>query len=192
MQAVSQVRSRVNIIQYQEVEEKIIKIHHQYAIVDSDVAALYGVETKRINEAVKNNTEKFPEGYLIALDKKEKAELVEKFDRFKKLKHSTTIPKAFTEKGLYMLATILKSPKATKTTLTIIDTFATVREIERSVKELAQLPEGSEKQKTLAHRTGELISDLLQPDELEKSESETSIELNFALVKFKYSVKKSK
>ena len=91
-----------------------------------------------------------------------------------------------------MLATILKSPTATKTTLTIVDTFSKVREIDRSVKKLAELPEGSQKQKILAHRTGELISDLLQPDELEKSESETSIELNFALVKFKYSVKKSK
>ncbi len=120
----------MNVVQYKEVEDKIVKIHHQQVIIDSNVANLYGVETKRINEAVKNNLDKFPEGYLIELNKKEKTELVENFDRFKKLKHSTAMPKAFTEKGLYMLAIILKSPKATITTLAIIDIFAKVREIE--------------------------------------------------------------
>ena len=75
------------------------------------MAELYGVETKRINEAVSNNPEKFPEGYVLMLDNQEKAELVENFDWFNRQKHSTSIPKAFTEKGLYMLATILKSPR---------------------------------------------------------------------------------
>ena len=70
------------------------------------MAELYGVETKRINEAVSNNPEKFPEGYVLMLDNQEKAELVENFDWFNRQKHSTSIPKAFTEKGLYMLATI--------------------------------------------------------------------------------------
>ena len=80
-------------------------------IIDADVADLYGVETKRINEAVSNNPEKFPDGYILELSKNEKNELVENFDRFNRQKHSTAIPKAFTEKGLYMLATILKKPQ---------------------------------------------------------------------------------
>lgn len=88
------------------VEEKIITIRNQQIIIDTDVAELYGVETKRINEAVKNNPDKFPEGYLIELENHEKTELVENFDRFNTLKHSTALPKAFTEKGLYMLARI--------------------------------------------------------------------------------------
>ena len=75
------------------------------------MADLYGVETKRINEAVSNNPEKFPDGYILELSKNEKNELVENFDRFNRQKHSTAIPKAFTEKGLYMLATILKKPQ---------------------------------------------------------------------------------
>ena len=91
-----------------------------------------------------------------------------------------------------MLATILKSPRATETTLAIIDTFAKVREIGRSVKQLTQLPEGSPKQKSLLHRTSKLLSDLIQPEVLETTESEASIELNLALVKFKYTIKKSK
>ena len=74
--------------------------------MDCDVAELYGVETKDINKAVKNNPEKFPEGYIFVLDINEKKELVENFHRFENQKHSTVFPKAFTEKGLYMLATI--------------------------------------------------------------------------------------
>jgi hypothetical protein len=81
---------------------------------------LNGIETKQVNQAVKNNPEKFPEGYLFELDTNEKNKLVKNFDRFKKLKHSSVPLKGFTEKGLYMLATILKSPKAVETTLAII------------------------------------------------------------------------
>lgn len=86
-----------------EVENKMITLRNQQVIIDADVADLYGVETKRINEAVSNNPEKFPDGYILELSKNEKNELVEKFDQFHRQKHSTAIPKAFTEKGLYML-----------------------------------------------------------------------------------------
>ena len=89
-----------------DVESKIITIRNQQVILDSDVAELYGVKTKRVNEAVSNNPEKFPEGYVFELFEHEKNELVEIFDRFNRQKHSTAMPKAFTEKGLYMLATI--------------------------------------------------------------------------------------
>ena len=103
-----------------KTENKIIVIRDKQVILDRDVAELYGVETKRINEALKNNPDKFPDGYVITLNIKEKDELVENFDRFKTLKHSTVEPHAFTEKGLYMLATILKSPLATEVTLSLI------------------------------------------------------------------------
>lgn len=107
-------------------------------ILDVYVAKLYGVETKRINEAVKNNSEKFPEGYIIQISKNEwnllkskisasnkskkasSAKVVENFDHLEKLKYSPYLPKAFTEKGLYMLATILKSKAATMTTISIM------------------------------------------------------------------------
>jgi hypothetical protein len=75
--------------------------------LDRDVASIYGVQTKRINEAVKNNPNRFPVGYIIKVDKMTKQQLVENFDRFENLKHTSVMPKAFTEKGLYMLATIL-------------------------------------------------------------------------------------
>ena len=116
-----------SLITTNEVEKMMLSIRGKNVLLDRDVAALYGVETKRVNEAVKNNPEKFPFGYIFELDKYEKKELVENFDRFNKLKHSTALPTAFTEKGLYMLATILKSPQAVSTNLAIIDTFTMTR-----------------------------------------------------------------
>ena len=180
----------MSIALYEQVEEKILDLHGNKALLDSDVAELYGVTTKQINQAVSRNPDKFPDGYIIDLSKNEKDELVTNCDRFNALKHSTALPKAFTEKGLYMLATILKSPKATETTLAIIETFSKVREIGQAIKRLTDLPEGSDKQKNLLHRAGELISDLIQPDEVMYSESEASVELNLAIVKFKYTTKK--
>ena len=97
-------------------------------ILDKDVAEIYGVETKRINEAVKNNLDKFPVGYIINLSKEEWDILKTKIStssRGGKVK----LPKAFTEKGLYMLATILKSKVATQTTIAIIETFARVHPV---------------------------------------------------------------
>jgi hypothetical protein len=105
----------------QAVEDKVIEIRNQHVIIDSDVAQLYGVETKRINEAASRNPEKFPEGYLIELNENEKREVVANCDHLASLKFSPNLPNAFTEKGLYMLATILKSPKATETTLGIVE-----------------------------------------------------------------------
>ena len=94
-----------------EVENKIITLRDQQVILANHVAELYGVETREVNQAIKNNPEKFPEGYIFELIEMEKSELVKIFDRFNRQKHSTAPPKAFTEKGLYMLATILKSPQ---------------------------------------------------------------------------------
>ncbi|MCD4696127.1 MAG: ORF6N domain-containing protein [Bacteroidales bacterium] len=177
-----------NIIKYENIESKIIDLREQKVLLDKDVADIYGIETKRVNEAVKNNTDRFPDGYVIEITDGEKNELVENFDRFKKLKHSSVTPKAFTEKGLYMLATILKSKTATQTTIAIIETFAKVRELTKTIKTLSQNPE-KEKQKNLMQKSGEIISELLDND-LQTSESETTIELNFAVLKFKHSIKK--
>ncbi len=93
----------MDIIKLESVQDKIIDIRGEKVIIDSDVAALYGVETKRINEAVKNNQDKFPEGYIFKLTDSEKKELVENFDRFNKIKHSSADLKAFTEKGVYFV-----------------------------------------------------------------------------------------
>jgi len=123
-------------IRLKEVEDKIIIVRNQKVLVASDVAKLYGVGTRDINKSVKNNPEKFPEGYIIVLTQGEKKEVVENFHHLKSLKYSPQPPNAFTEKGLYMLATILKSPKATATTLAIIDTFSKIRELSNVLSEI--------------------------------------------------------
>ena len=171
-----------------EVENRIITLRDQQVILDSDVADLYGVETKRINEAVSNNPDKFPKGYILELSDNEKIELVENFDRFNRQKHSTSLPKAFTEKGLYMLATILKSPKAVQTTIAIVEAYAKLKELSRVMAEIPQKTDSVE-QKTLLQRGGQLIDDMMT-DVLPVQSSETSFELNLAMLKFKHSVKR--
>ena len=115
-----------DIIGIREVEEKVLAIRGLDVILDRDVAELYGVETKDVNRAVKNNPDKFPEGYIIPLDSAEWEILRLKFLTLRSSgwgQHTKYLPQAFTEKGLYMLATILKSPRATHTTIAIVETF---------------------------------------------------------------------
>ena len=171
-----------------EVENKIITLRNQQVILDSDVAELYGVETKRINEAVSNNPEKFPEGYVFKLDNQEFNELRSKISTTK-FQMTRQMPKAFTEKGLYMLATILKSPKAVETTIAIVEAYAKLKELSRVIVEIPQQEEDKTMQQTLLHRGGQLVEDIIG-DILPKQSSETSIELNLAMLKFKHSVKR--
>jgi len=126
----------------EDVEERVLVLRNQRVLIDSDVAELYGIETKRVNEAVRNNPEKFPYGYIFVLDKYEKQEVVENFDHLNKLKFSKVQPTAFTERGLYMLATILKSERAISTTLAIVDTFVQVREMARTMEALQTVDDG--------------------------------------------------
>ena len=174
----------------QQIENSIIQLQDKFVIIDKDIAKLYGVETRRINEAVKNNPDKFPEGYILQLSKLEKDKVVENFDHLEALKFSPNLPKVFTEKGLYMLATILKSPIATETTIAIIEAFAKLRELKRVIKKLSD-NENEESKESLLEHSGNLFAELLD-DDLTISETETSIELNFAIVKFKHTIKAKK
>ena len=121
------------IVKIETVQDKIIDIREEKVMLDSDVAALYGVETKEVNQAVSNNPDKFPKGYIFKLTKNEKQEVVKIFDHLSKLKFSPHLPTAFTKKGLYMLATIIKSPKAVRTTLDIIETYAKIKYLSRNI-----------------------------------------------------------
>ncbi|MBW6483934.1 MAG: ORF6N domain-containing protein [Vicingaceae bacterium] len=175
-------------VKFEHIESKVIDLRNQKVILDSDVAVLYGVQTKEINQAVKNNPDKFPKGYIFSLTTVEKTELVKIFDRFNSLKHSTATPKAFTEKGLYMLATILKGEKATQTTVAIIETYANLKNISRTINELSKTNDENKKQQLLK-KSGEMIAEIFDND-LTTDESETSIELNFAVLKFKHTINK--
>ena len=117
-----------------DVEERMIVLRQQPVLLDCDVAALYGVKTKEINQAVRNNPNKFPPGYVFLLCDDEKSEVVKIFDRLNNLKYSTVSPTAFTERGLYMLATILKSERA------------------RTMVQLQNVQDGGEQQRSLSIR----------------------------------------
>jgi prophage antirepressor-like protein len=99
------------VAKFENLKDRIVEVRSQSVLLDADVAKIYGVETKRINEAVKNNPDKFPSGYVIELDKAEWDGLKSKFSTSTK-GGKVKLPSAFPEKGLYMLATILKSPQA--------------------------------------------------------------------------------
>ena len=172
------------------VQSRIIIVRDMPVIVDADVAEIYGVETKRINEAVRNNPDRFPEGYMFVLSSDEFTDLRSKISTTKISTKSRALPKAFTEKGLYMLATILKSKQATAATLAIIETFAKVRYLKRELKELHQETD-KRKQMSKMQNFGEVLSDIIMPD-LETVETESSLELNFFIGKIKHTVRRIK
>ena len=190
-------------VSLEDVQSKIVVLHGEPMILDRDVATLYGVQTKDINRAVSNNPNKFPEGYTYTLNNQEVAEM-----RLKILTTSSEMvdneavssfhvkshynPTAFTEKGLYMLATILKSQQATQTTIAIIETFTKVRYLKRELIELHKEAEAEPEQQTdRLKRFGEVIADIVMPD-LETSETESTLELNFFIGKLKHTVKRTK
>ena len=179
------------IIGYKEVEEKVLTIRDQKVILDKDVGELYGVQTKEINQAVKNNPDKFPEGYIFSLDAEELEYLRSKNLTASIFSMTRVPPKAFTEKGLYMLATILKSPKAVQTTIAIVETFTKMRELSQAISLLPEIREES-RRKTLMQRSGEILAEILDDTLLEVSGDETTIELNLAVMKIKHTVKRNK
>lgn len=118
----------MNDLTPQSIKDKIFTIRNAQVMLDKDLAELYGVETRRVNEAVKNNADKFPSDFYFELNKDEFEILQSKFSTAKFAK-TRVMPKVFTEQGIYMLATILKSPIATQTSLFIIRAFAQMRQI---------------------------------------------------------------
>ena len=109
------------------IESRIMSIRGGQIMIDRDLAELYGVETKRLNEAVKRNIERFPERFRFQLTKEEMAELVANCDRFNSLKHSTARSYAFTEQGVAMLSTVLRSETAIRVSIRIMNAFVAMR-----------------------------------------------------------------
>lgn len=109
------------------IENRIITIRGKQVMIDRDLAELYDIETKALNQAVKRNIERFPEHFRFQLSNQEKDELVTNCDRFSGLKHSSVNPFAFTEQGVAMLSAVLKSETAIYTSIRIIDAFVAMR-----------------------------------------------------------------
>ena len=184
-------RDGVALADMDAVKSRMVTVRGQVALLDCDVAELYGVETKRINEAVRNNPEKFPEGYVLPLDEQESRELRSKISTLGagagRGHYSKFNFKAFTERGLYMLATILKGERAVRTTLAIIETYAQVRELARTMEALQGVKDGGDQQRELLQRTGEILAHVVG-ENLRTETTETEIEFNFAIVKIRHKV----
>ena len=177
----------------QKVESMILEIRGVNVILDADVAYLYGVETKRITEAVKNNPDKFPEDYMFVLANEELQVLRSTRSTSNILRSifstkSRTLPKSFTEKGLYMLATILRSKKSIEVTFAIIETFVKVRKMKRELVDLHNETDKNILSDKMNHFS-DVLSDIVMPD-LETSETESILELNFIIGKIKHTVKR--
>lgn len=111
----------------QETEEVILTIRGLQVMIDADLAQLYGVETKALNQAVKRNIDRFPDQFRFQLTAEEKRELVTNCDRFNSQKHSTSRPYAFTEQGVAMLSAVLRSDTAVKVSIQIMQAFVSMR-----------------------------------------------------------------
>jgi hypothetical protein len=110
-----------------KIETRIFTIRGMQVIIDKDLAEFFQTSTKRLNEQVKRNALRFPDSFYFQLDQKEKQELVAICDRLKSLKHSTSYPFAFTEHGIAMVATLLRTEVATKMSIHIINSFILFR-----------------------------------------------------------------
>ena len=117
------------VITNEFIMSKILLIRNQKVMIDSDLAGLYGVPTKRLNEQVKRNIKRFPENFMFQLTKDEKEQLVANCDHLEKLKFSSTLPYVFTEHGTMMLGNVLNSDRAIEFSIKIVETFIKMREL---------------------------------------------------------------
>ena len=106
------MNNEIIVLDNQQIQNRIITIHDKQVMIDSDISELFGAKTKRLNEQVKRNIDRFPQEFCFQLTDIEKNELVANCDRFKNLKHSSSNPYAFTEQGVAMLSAVLKIGRA--------------------------------------------------------------------------------
>ena len=184
-------QSNIIAIDIDAVKSRMLQVRGQQVLLDRDVAALYGVETRIINQAVKNNPEKFPAGYVAELSSDELTALRSKFLTANVSSKSRALPKVFTERGLYMLATILKGERAVRATLAIIETYAQVRAMVRDMEALQSLKDGSVEQAAKLTQAGHKLASLIG-DNLSTDSTKTTIELNLAVLKITHEVTRSK
>ena len=128
--------NRPMTVPMERVADRILTIRGHRVMIDADLAEVYCVPTKRLNEQVKRNAGRFPEDFAFRITTEEKSELVAKCDRFSRLKHSTAFPLAFTEHGAIMAANVLNSQRAIEASVLVVRAFVRMREVLASHKEL--------------------------------------------------------
>jgi phage regulator Rha-like protein len=127
-----------SLVPAERIERAILLIRGQKVMLDTDLAHLYGVTTKALNQAVKRNQDRFPADFMFRLTKQEKEEVVTNCDHLQKLKFSPVLPYAFTEHGAIMLASVLNSRRAIEVSVFVVRAFVRLRGVLATHKELAQ------------------------------------------------------
>ncbi|MFT3883180.1 MAG: ORF6N domain-containing protein [Gemmatales bacterium] len=127
-----------SLILLDAIEPRILMIRGQRVMIDADLAELYGVTTKALNQAIKRNSARFPVDFVFQLSESEKQEVVTICDHLARIKFSRTSPYAFTEHGAIMAASVLNSPRAVEVSVFVVRAFIKLREFIASNKELAQ------------------------------------------------------
>lgn len=171
-------------IQIVDIEPRILTLRGVKVMIDRDLAALYGIQTYRLNEAVKRNKKRFPANFMFQLSKEEKQELIANCDRLSTLKHSPTLPYAFTEHGVAMLSSVLNSERAIQINIGIINAFIALRRYA-----LAQKPENINKrvdvlEKALLRyidKNDEIVKEIVETinEMLNKSEEDNTKQIGF-------------
>jgi phage regulator Rha-like protein len=133
------------LVPVERIERAILSIRGEKVMLDSDLAELYGVTTKMLNQAVKRNASRFPKDFMFQLTETEKSEVVTNCDHLARLKFSPYLPYAFTEHGALMLANVLNSERAAQTSVQVVRAFVRLRQMLASNAELARKLDAMEK-----------------------------------------------
>ena len=159
------------LIPQEVIEERIFVLRGQRIMIDRDLAQLFEVETKYLNRQVKRNLIRFPSEFMFQLNEEERNQLVTNWHRFESLKHTANLPYAFTENGVAMLSTVLKSERAVKLSIFIIKTFIRLREILTTNKDLAyKIGELESKYDIQFQVVFQAINDLIKKDNKPRKE----------------------
>jgi hypothetical protein len=150
-----------------KIERSIISIRGGRVMLDTDLASVYDVTTKALNQAVKRNADRFPPDFCFHLTAEERDELVTNCDRFQKLRHSTVMPQAFTEHGALMVASVLNSHRAVEVSVFVVRAFVRLREMAlthvRIARELEKLRDRVDVHDASINAIMQMLDQLLNP-----------------------------
>ena len=152
------------------IENRIFTLRGEQVMIDTDLAEIYHVEVKRLNEQVKRNITRFPNSFRFQLSATEKNELVANCDRFEKLKHSSVNPFAFTEQGVAMLSAVLRSDTAIKVSVAIMNAFVQMRKTIGNHQQLLQLSDNFTQHKLETNQKFEKIFKALEGNNIENKQ----------------------
>src|ERR1039457_3788814 len=159
------------VVPVERIEKAILSIRGEKVMLDSDLADLYGVTTKMLNQAVKRNASRFPTDFMFQLTETEKSEVVTNCDHLARLKFSPFLPYAFTEHGALMLGNVLSSERAAQTSVQVVRAFVRLRQMLASNAELARKLDAMEKKYDAQFKVVfDAIRQLMSPPEPKRRE----------------------